>query len=337
MLSYFLTWWMTQMRALLLGEGAGIRAPDGLIVAIDDLAGEAPRGMLLLRRQGREAPLRPLGAALPGATAAMPVAALPRLPVILRLPAGLVLSRQASLPLAAARDLQTMLAFEMDRLTPFTAAEVYWSLGTVETHRAQEKVSIRLLLVLRRKVDGLLAHLRAQGLAPRWIEGPGGLIALDERGGGRRLPRLGQPLAWLCLLLGLLVIGTPFIRQEMALAAARQALARSSAAGEEGAALLRRIAIAHDSRLIIGAARDHGDALALLAALTTALPDGTWLDDLSLHDGALSIDGESTDATRLIALLSAVPLLRAPSFAAPVTRSADDKMDQFSLRAAIAP
>ena len=71
----------------------------------------------------------------------------------------------------------------------------------------------------------------------------------------------------------------------------------------------------------------------ILAALTAALPDDTWLSDLTLKDGSLSVDGQSGNAAGLISLLAAVPALKDPSFTAPVTRTSDNKADLFSLRA----
>ena len=89
-------------------------------------------------------------------------------------------------------------------------------------------------------------------------------------------------------------------------------------------------------RAAIAAARRQGDALQILAALTQALPDDTWLADLSLKPGNLTMDGQSADAAKLIALLAAVPGLQDPSFTAPVTRTNDGKADLFSLRVGVA-
>jgi general secretion pathway protein L len=97
----------------------------------------------------------------------------------------------------------------------------------------------------------------------------------------------------------------------------------------------RQIAIANASRAVIAEARRSGDALLVLAELTDALPDGTWLNDLSLRTGDLTIDGQSDNAASLISLLAAVPGLHGPSFTAPVTRSADNRTDQFSLHATV--
>ncbi len=92
-------WWAAQMRGLLLGDKAAPqRLPDAEIIAVTNLAGPHPAGDLFLRRGGVETRLRPIGPA----HARSPGSALP---LLLRLPPGMVLTRDVSLPLAAAGDL----------------------------------------------------------------------------------------------------------------------------------------------------------------------------------------------------------------------------------------
>lgn len=320
-------WWVAQMRALLLGEaGKPSRLPDGLIVALDSWAEPHPTGALLLRQNGIETILRPI----PGQ--GEPV---PRLPAILRLPAGTVLSRMVALPLAAARDLHTVVGYEMSRLTPLTADEVLWGISNVTADRAHEKVTLRLSIVARSPVERLLAFLARLDLHPGSIEEEaGGCIPLAT-GRGRGRPFLRNLWGWSCGVLALGCVVTPFLRQQVALDDADRFIAAHQAAADLGEAMRRRIAIANFSRAAIAEARQAGDALQVLSALTNALPDGTWLNDLSLSGGELSIDGQSDNAAQLIALLAAVPELRGPSFTAPVIRSADEKTDQFSLHATV--
>jgi len=321
------SWWRAQMRALLLGAAASASTkPDGLIIAIDSLAEPHPSGTLLLRQNGVETSWRPF----PGEGEA-----LPRLPMSLRLPAGTVLSRDVALPLAAARDLHTVVAYEMTRLTPLTADELLWGLSDVRHNRAHEMVTLRLSIVSRGQVETLLAALARLGLRPGRIEAEGGSIPLATmRRRGWLSP--GHLWAWSCGILAVGCIVTPFLRQQMALSAADRVIAAHQPAMDLAEALRGRIAIANSSRAAIARARQTGDALQVLAALTDALPDGTWLDDLSLSGGDLSIDGQSDNAAKLIGLLAAMPALRGPSFTAPVTRSADNKSDQFSLHATVA-
>ena len=334
MLMEFAYWWMSQMRALAPGLLARTRLPeDALIIAFDDLAAgieHAPAGTLLLRRQGSESGLgmldltRPLPASLP-----------PHLATGLRLPPGAVLRREVVLPLATGRDLTAVLGFEMDRLTPFAADEVYWSVSRLSHDRARAKLKLTLSIALRAQVDSLRTALGRINVTPSFIETETGRLPHGTPG---RQPgwRLQQALFALCGVLALACLATPFLHQQMALDAAAQEVANVTPAANRAQVLRRQLTAAAQGRAAIAAARHAGDALQVLSLLTAALPDDTWLSDLTLKAGDLTFDGQSANAAQLIGLLSAVPGLRNPSFTAPVTRTSDSKADLFSLHVTVA-
>ena len=343
MLMEFAGWWMDQMRALIPGgAGRGGRQPDAIIVAIDRLADGAPGGMgrILRRQDGVETLLGPLDQGQPAAATGSHLAtsylATSYLATSLRLPHGTVLERDVVLPLAAAQDLQTVLGFEMDRLTPFARDEVYWGVAGLQRDHARGKLSLRLCIVLREQVDVVVQRLAAIGLLPSFIEIPGGRIELGPaRSPARRYLHIALPA--LCCLLTIGCVAVPFMRQQMALAVTANLIAANTPAADIALSLRRQLATAAAARAAIAQARRAGDALEVLATVTAALPDGTWLSDLSLKSGDLTFDGQSADAAQLIGLLSAVPGLRNPNFTAPVTRTADGKADLFSLDAQVTP
>lgn len=312
------------MRALapaFLIQTAGRQAE--LIIDIDP-PGHAghPTGTISLRQNGEERAVKPLNLDHPAHG--------PALPAGLRLPRGTVLSREVVLPLAAARDLRSMIGFEMDRLTPFSADEVYWGISGLTKDRGRGKLSLLLSVVPREPVEAL-CHLLAQaGLAPSFILGESGRIDLTAPFSPRgRALRTG--LSVLCIALALACLAGPFWRQQMALDETARAIAAETPAAQTALALRRELATASAGREAIAQAKRGGDALRVLAALTSALPDGTWLSDLNLKSGDLTFDGQSNDAARLIGLLSSVPELHDPSFTAPVTRTADGSSEIFSL------
>ena len=329
MLAEIAVWWLGQMRALAPGIFTRTgQKQDALIAAIDEHGPDTNiTGTLLLRRNGLETSLQALDLDHPS-----PVAASPHLATGLRLPPGAMLCREVMLPLAASRDLQTTLGFEMDRLTPFTAEEVYWSISGLTPDRARDTLRLRLAIVLRAEVDALSAALARCNFVPSFVETEAGRIELHTV---RRRPiqKLGTAF---CALLAFACLATPFLRQQMALDEAAQAIAATTLSAHTALALRQKLATAAQGRTAIAQARHAGDALQVLATLTSALPDGTWLGDLTLKSGDLTFDGQSTDAAKLIGLLSAVPGLRDPSFTAPVTRTIDGKADLFSLHASVA-
>ena len=65
------------------------------------------------------------------------------------------------------------------------------------------------------------------------------------------------------------------------------------------------------------------------------MPDDSYLSDLTLRQGVLTISGQSPGAAKLIPAISSDPAFSAPAFAAPVTRIEGQNTDLFSIRAGV--
>jgi general secretion pathway protein L len=77
------------------------------------------------------------------------------------------------------------------------------------------------------------------------------------------------------------------------------------------------------------------DPLRVLADLTDALPDDTFLSDFHLLGQRITISGQSAVATKLIGILASSQRFQDPSFASPVTTVGTDAgtHEQFSIEA----
>ena len=180
-------------------------------------------------------------------------------------------------------------------------------------------------------------------MTPSVVEAPpapgqadGRRITLDA---GRRPPATAQRMALaLCGALAAAVILVPFARQSLALAQTDSDIAALAQPVAEATALRRRREAAMAGGDVLQAARLRlGDPLRVLAAVTDALPDDTWLTDLTLRQRRLTLGGQSAAAVRLIARLSANPAFRGAAFTAPVTRGDTGHGDQFAIGAEIVP
>ena len=347
MLNEFLVWWLEQMRALippgLAGDGAD---PGTALVAVDRTAGGPLRVELLRRRRGEERSLGLFELAPPAIDTLREAVrrhkAAGRL--VVRLQAGLLLERQVALPLLAERAPEQVLGYEMDRFTPFAGDEVFWAWAIERRDRARGLLHVRLSLVPKPAVQPLLAALAQAGLDPAGLEAPvpGGMrrIALRRAASGaQRWRRRGWALAGGgCGALAVAAIVLPFLLQN---ATSRRVERRYAVLAPQVARVeqWRRARAARAAGVDVFAAEQAhvGVALQVLAALTALLPDDTYLTDLTLNQGKLTLDGQSAAAVRLIAALSASPVIRNPAFAAPVTRVADGHADLFSIRAELAP
>jgi general secretion pathway protein L len=166
--------------------------------------------------------------------------------------------------------------------------------------------------------------------------GPPCRIALaHEATRAQRLRRAGLvAAAGACAALALTAILVPLVRQSIALADTDTQIAALQPRVTEAETLRNRIAARTSGADVIAAESARlGSALQAIAALTDILPDDTYLTTLSMRQRQLTLNGSSAAAAKLIGALSADPLMRNPTFAAPVTRSENGKSDLFSIRA----
>ena len=222
MIREFLSWWFGQLSEL-LPQGlrrSAVTAVDAMVIKPIGPLGRGIEAVSVgLRRNGRETPLGRFGL---GATN---LAELPRATgraTVLRLGEQDVLGKTVTLPLAAERELDQVLGFEMDRETPFKAEEIYWNRRIERTDRQNGRLSVRLVLVPKVNLAPLLTALGQSGIPdpgePRSPTVPTPDSPAGSRGMGvaRITPRTGscgpRPVCWMAP--GLLA--TPFIRQEFA-------------------------------------------------------------------------------------------------------------------------
>jgi general secretion pathway protein L len=237
------------------------------------------------------------------------------------------------------------MGFEMDRLTPFAANEVFWTGSMSRRDRNAGRIEVLLSLVPRAPLERLLALLAQAGLRPHVLQTnmPGGqkrVIALERdasRRGNWERRAVVTALA-LCAVLAITAVGLPFVQQFVALHDVERRMTALRADTAQAEALRRAIVARVAGSDAIAARRlQSSDPLAVLAAVTDALPDDTYLLALTLDHGRLSITGQSASAARLISALAANPRLRNPVFSAPVTRNEVAHSDLFSIRAEAVP
>ena len=342
MLAEFLTWWRQQLLELV--PEALRRAVGGDNNALVVEASGTGTLSLSRRRRGVEAKLATVRLDDPGLPGLREIlVGRPRgEPVVLRLPGNLVLERPVSLPLAAERELERVLGYEMERLTPFTAEEVFWGASVEARDRARGRLTVRLVLVLRARVQALLDTLAQCGGAASMMEaatdqGPRA-IRLAHHGEAGRIARL-SPRARALVLAGLacLVLLSPMLRQSLALGDAEEKLANLAPQMRLVDQLRQRIAGAGAGGDVVASeTRRLGDALEGLAAVTDILPDDSYVTEYAMRERKITLSGLSASAPKLISALSTDSRIKNPAFTAPVTRQEVLHMDVFAISAGLA-
>ena len=330
MLASFFSWWFARLSELLprAWTGETSRARAGIVV---DVNADQELAISLRDAAGLQETTT-LGAAarLSG-----------RKLVLLRPPPGVVLQKQHTVPTAPRRQLEQLLRYELARITPFPAEELFWRWDGLARPGDRTRTAVTLTMVPKIALAAAVEALGDVGLKAAFVE-----VGAGEQ---RRLLPIGDPadrssgtflvrgLAWACACLAVIALAAPFGLQALSLRRADNAIAELQPTITEVEALRQNISAGDAGREILARELDRtGDALQILAMVTRILPDDTFLTDFSLRERQMTLSGRSASAPHLITRLSADPAIRGAAFAAPVTRIEGATSDVFSIRAEVA-
>ena len=262
--------------------------------------------------------------------------------MVVQMPAERALTRSVMLPLAAAANLHQVLGYEMDRLTPFSANQLYYDALILERQPEQRRIRVELSALPRSEVDPHLEALAALGILPDGIEVSGGrpgmnLLPMDKR------PRRG---VWSRRLRNLLMM----FSLSLALAAALLPLWQYRALvirlqnqvnvlhKESGQVLTLREQLekaVESSRFLLQKKQSTPPIVDLLRELTAILPDTTWLERLQIKGDTVQLIGQSTSASALVSVIEESKLLGGVAFASPVTNDRRTGKERFVLGARV--
>ena len=253
-----------------------------------------------------------------------------------------MLRRNVSLPLAAQENLREVLAFEMDRHTPFKAGDVAFDYRVTSVDTENKRLGVDLAVVPRELLEQASGIASSFGLALDRVS-----VSGEESQGGRSfnfLPRGGPTgnsaapqrlliaLMVLASILAVIMVYLPLHMKERALAAYEMQLADARAAALEAEKLKERLAARlEQGRFLIDRRLSTPAATALLAEVTELLPDDTWLVRLRWQGDKLVLSGFSPAAAALIAGLEESPLLSDVRFGSPVTADPTVGRERFNI------
>ena len=256
--------------------------------------------------------------------------------------------RSLELPKQASGFLDAIVRAQVDRLTPWTPAQVAFGCSA-PTEMAGGRVGVMVAATARSSVIPLVSALEL--LAPDSIvvsaaPEPGGektrnriVVFSQQSKRERRMRRMRQILVAAPVLAGLAALAATaaWFYVGADLEAARLQVSRQIAerrvallsgrgsVGEEAAALLaqrKRAAVA---------------SVILLESLSQALPDDTYLTQLQFTDGKVQISGITREAASLIRIIEQTDQFKHATFFAPTTRAPVGSGEQFHIEARVTP
>jgi len=256
-------------------------------------------------------------------------------------------SRQVELPRRAVEFLDGIIRAQIDRLTPWSAADAVFGWGR-PADIASDRISIMVVATARAAMRPMLDTLSELGPASIAIltapadgtAAAGTIKVYDQRiRGTLDAVRLGRILLVVLLL---------------AAGAASLAIAADATLGaslesreqdlthriDQRRAVLRggQAAIARSASAVLDRRKQETPATVIvIEALSGILPDHTYVTELRVEGAKMQVIGVTQDAPGLIRLIEQSPHFKRATFFAPTTRSATDPGERFHIEAQVEP
>ncbi len=261
----------------------------------------------------------------------------------LLLPSAQVLRRTLTLPAAAEARLRDVLAFELDRQTPFSADQVSYQGRVVARDLAAQQLQVELAVLPRARLD---AQLQALGALAPGLSGVDVADADGVRQGYNLLPEAQReqrldPVRRLHLIFAavaltgllatlLLTLHNRSVRVEWL----RQEVAAATVQAREARLLRNQLQTSAQAANFLATRRaSRPTMLEIVNELTQRIPDDTTLDKLTVNDDTVVMVGLSSAAPALVGLLQESPLLEQPALSGAVQSDPRAGRDRFTLTA----
>lgn len=261
----------------------------------------------------------------------------------LLLPDHAALRRTLVLPAAAGGNLRQVMAFEMDRQTPFNVAQVYYAVRELAAPAGAGRINAELVVVPRATLEPLLESLGALNTVIDAVD----VATADDRLGvnllpAERVPRRPRPRLRMNLILAavsvilLMLASSQWLHNRQLTLVQMQAEVDSMRSEAQQVASLRQQLQDNAGAAGFLAERKKRSVsmLALLQDATERLPESAWLERFSIdHSGQIGMQGQSKQAAKLLDALKDSPLITNASFQGSIQPDPATGKERFYLTA----
>ncbi len=260
-----------------------------------------------------------------------------------------VLTQRLSLPAAAEDNLRSVLTYEMDRYTPYTADQVCFDVKMLEPREGSNQIRFELIIVPRATIDKIWKLAADRGLALDGIDvcrqsddgalEEYGVNLLDPPRRARRDRRRAKIIAVLAGLFVALLYGVMWqslVARERALEAFRAASDQAAAQAREVADLRDQLSEAREAALFLSAKKKSQPVVMnVLNEISRLLPDEVWIQRLQLNGDKVDLTGQAPEASTLLQLMEQSPCLGGAVAKGPFTPDVQSGKERFTIEVAI--
>ena len=262
---------------------------------------------------------------------------------------GEALVRRVNMPAATEENLRQVLAFEMDRLTPFRAEDVYFDYRVVARDAAAGQLAVQLAVARRDLVDARVERVRSLGASVQGVTvredlaqaGPHlDLLPLEQRGEreSSRVRIIQWALAGVVVLLAAVALLLPVWHKRAAVISTFPLVTKARQDAEATDAIARELEKqVADYNFLLAKKHASYPALAYIEDVTRLMPDNTWLQQLDIKAVGkareIQLSGETTSSSKLIELLEQSRVLQNAMTRGTETRGSQPNTVRFMIAA----
>lgn len=264
--------------------------------------------------------------------------------IVLCLPQDKVLIKPLKLPLATEENLCEVLAFEMDRQTPFKADQVYYDFAVTARDPGEQSLELSLVLTPRQELDGILTALAERGIHPDLVtvncdrtDKLRNINLLPEKYRGHRTGtsrRINIMIGILALALLTGAVSLPLLGQRHKIKMLEPLLETAETKAEVAGRLRDTVEeLKAESSFLVNRKQSTLLVLQVMDEVTRILPDDSWVFQVQIRGSEVQIQGQSASAAALIPLIESSDILYDARFRSPVTQAPRSILERFHLSA----
>ena len=246
---------------------------------------------------------------------------------------------QKAFPEAARDNLRQVVAYQLDRLTPFSTDNAYYDVRLAQYDKPRKEVIADIHVSPQHVVDKLVRQLKEAGFEQVDVvsvaDGAGQINLFRQQANTKNQTWSRLPLYFALSMLALALLA-PLgykLRRAEQIEDALKTLRRDSA---EQLAVRDQLSLAQEALQFLEDKRKTSPvALDIVEKLSVSIPIDTWLERLSLEGKNLEIRGESAKVLSLIDTLEEAPEFSNVRFKSPVTRNKENGRDRFHIEAKV--
>jgi general secretion pathway protein L len=256
-----------------------------------------------------------------------------------------VLRKVLTMPQSAESRLHEMMAFEIDRQTPFSLDQVSYAVRVLERWPERAQISVELLVLPVERLQSLkqtLGPLAARLAGIDVLQNSSAAIGVNLLPAADRYSNSSSSnqRVWLFLAIGIFALLLAMFAMRYERQKEVTEWQAKVAAAEEKVREARRLrnqvsSIVDEEGFMREQRSRYPSLLSLIDDLTRRIPNDTSFDRFSVNDQRLTLVGVSRKATDLVGQLQDSPYIQNPAIAGAVQADPRTGRDRFTMTAAV--